>query len=207
MHSENISDENAKKVLGKLDGILVAPGFGDRGIEGKICAVKYARENNIPFLGICLGMQCSVIEYARNVLNLKDAHSTEINDKTSNPVIDIMEEQKRITNKGGTMRLGSYPCSLTKDSKSYDCYQDVAIEERHRHRYEFNNDYKNQFEENGMAATGINPESKLVEIVEIPSHPWFVGVQFHPEYKSTVAHPQPLFVGFIAAAIKKAQEK
>ncbi len=207
LHSENISDENAKKVLGKLDGILVAPGFGDRGIEGKICAVKYARENNIPFLGICLGMQCSVIEYARNVLNLKDAHSTEINDKTSNPVIDIMEEQKKITNKGGTMRLGSYPCSLTKDSKSYDCYQDVAIEERHRHRYEFNNDYKNQFEENGMAATGINPESKLVEIVEIPSHPWFVGVQFHPEYKSSVAHPQPLFVGFIAAAIKKAQEK
>jgi CTP synthase len=207
LHSEEISDQNANKILGKLDGILVAPGFGDRGIEGKISAVKYARENNIPFLGICLGMQCSVIEYARNVLNLKEAHSTEINKHTEHPVINIMEEQKKITNKGGTMRLGAYPCSISEDSKSFDCYQEKVIEERHRHRFEFNNDYKTKFEENGMVATGINPNSNLVEIVEIPSHPWFVGVQFHPEYKSSVAHPQPLFVGFIEAAINQAQAK
>jgi CTP synthase len=207
LHSENITDDNSQEFLGKLDGIVVAPGFGDRGIEGKISAVKYARENNIPFLGICLGMQCSVIEYARNVLNLKDAHSTEINNSTSNPVIDIMENQKKITNKGGTMRLGSYPCLISKDSKSYNCYEELEIEERHRHRYEFNNRFKKQFEEHGMVATGINPNSNLVEIVEIPNHPWFVGVQFHPEYQSSVAHPQPLFVGFIAEAIKQAQEK
>lgn len=201
IHSESITDENVAKKLSHLDGVLVAPGFGGRGIEGKISAIKYVREKEIPFLGICLGMQCAVIEYARNVLGLKDAHSTEMNQDTQHPVIDIMEHQKSITNKGGTMRLGSYPCHLEKDSLALAAYSQEDIQERHRHRYEFNNDFQSLFEANGMRMTGINPESKLIEIVEIPSHPWFVGVQFHPEYKSTVEEPHPLFIGFVEAAL------
>jgi CTP synthase len=207
IHSENINESSSAQILGKLDGILVAPGFGDRGIEGKILAVNYARTNNIPFFGICLGMQCAVIEFGRNVLQLENANSTEINTDTPHPVINIMEEQKKITDKGGTMRLGSYPCKLEKDSKAHDCYGKETIEERHRHRFEFNNDYLTQFQDKGMKATGVNPNSNLVEIVEIPSHPFFVGVQFHPEYKSTVTNPQPLFVGFVAAAINYSKSK
>lgn len=201
IHSEEINSENASEKLKDFHGLLVAPGFGDRGIEGKIESIRYARENNLPFLGICLGMQCAVIEFARNVLNLENAHTTEINPDTKHPVIDIMEHQKEILNKGGTMRLGAYTCQLENDSKAFDCYQKSEIEERHRHRFEFNNEYKSQLEKNGMSTTGINPESSLVEIIEIDQHPWFVGVQFHPEYKSTVAKPQPLFVGFIKAAL------
>ena len=201
IQSETINPSNVEEKLGKFHGILVAPGFGDRGIEGKIEAVNYARTKKVPFFGICLGMQCAVIEYSRNVLKLKDAHTTEINSDTSNPVIDLMEHQKVITDKGGTMRLGAYACQLDKNSKTFDCYQKETIEERHRHRYEFNNDYKEKLESAGMQTTGINPDSKLVEIIEIEQHPWFVGVQFHPEYKSTVACPQPLFVGFVGAAI------
>ena len=207
IHSENIKDENASAKLGTLDGIMVAPGFGDRGIDGKIATVKYARENQVPFFGICLGMQCAVIEFARNVLNETDAHSTEINSETAFPVIDIMDEQKKVINKGGTMRLGAYPCEITKNSIAHQCYNSVNISERHRHRFEFNNLYKQRFEESGLTATGINPESKLVEIIEIPTHPWFVGVQFHPEYKSTVAHPHPLFVGFVNASLKYSEQK
>ena len=201
LQSEDITASNAHKKLSPYHGILVAPGFGDRGIEGKIEAVKYARTENVPFFGICLGMQCAVVEYARNVLNLADAHTTEINPISSNPVIDLMEHQKKVTDKGGTMRLGSYPCKLDEHSKAFECYNKADIKERHRHRYEFNNDYKTKLEAAGMKTTGINPESNLVEIIEIAKHPWFVGVQFHPEYKSTVANPQPLFVGFINAAI------
>ena len=207
IHSEEVDAKNAQKTLGDLDGILVAPGFGDRGIDGKLVAVRYARENNIPFLGICLGMQCAVIEYGRNVLNLENAHSAEINPKTAHPVIDIMEEQKSITEKGGTMRLGAYPCSLKEGSLAHRVYGQDNIIERHRHRFEFNNKYKEQYENGGMKASGINPDSNLVEIVEIPEHPFFIGVQFHPEYKSTVAHPQPLFVEFVRAALKHAQTK
>jgi CTP synthase len=207
IHSEEVDAKNAQKTLGDLDGILVAPGFGDRGIDGKLVAVRYARENNIPFLGICLGMQCAVIEYGRNVLNLENAHSAEINPKTAHPVIDIMEEQKSITEKGGTMRLGAYPCSLKEGSLAHRVYGQDNIIERHRHRFEFNNKYKEQYENGGMKASGINPDSNLVEIVEIPEHPFFIGVQFHPEYKSTVAHPQPLFVEFVGAALKYAQTK
>jgi CTP synthase len=201
LHSEKISEKNVSIKLDGLKGILVAPGFGERGIEGKIAAIKYARENKLPFLGICLGMQCAVIEFARNVLGLEGAHSTEVNPKTSFPVIDKMNTQKGITNKGGTMRLGAYPCKLKKGSKIFDVYGKEMISERHRHRYEFNNQYLEQFEEAGMKATGINPENGLVEIIEIPDHPWFIGVQFHPEYKSTVAQPHPLFIEFIKAAV------
>ena len=201
IHSEFIDKNNVKEKLQHLDGILVAPGFGERGIEGKITAITYARENKIPFLGICLGMQCAVIEFARNVLQFADAHSTEINPKTSYPVIDIMEEQKKIAGMGGTMRLGAYPCSLKKDSNTFDAYGQEDISERHRHRYEFNNDYLADFEKAGLMAVGVNKTQNLVEIVEIPSHPWFVGVQFHPEYKSTVAKNHPLFVAFVKAAI------
>ncbi len=201
IHSEKLNRENIQEELEGLDGILVAPGFGSRGISGKIKAVKFARENNIPFLGICLGMQCAVIEFARNVLGLKDAHTTEIAEDTKHPVISMMEEQKNISNMGGTMRLGAYKCELIPNSNAAIAYNTEKINERHRHRYEFNNDYLQQFEENGMIATGKNPESGLVEVVEIPEHPWFVGAQFHPEYKSTVAKPHPLFVGFIKASL------
>ena len=184
-----------------MSGVLVAPGFGIRGVEGKIEAVRYARENNIPFLGICLGMQSAVIEFARNVLGLKDAHSSELV-QTKTPVIDLMEEQKDITAKGGTMRLGAYPCSLKKGTKAYEAYGSELISERHRHRYEFNGDYLAQFEAAGMIASGVNPDTGLVEVVELVNHPWFVASQYHPEYKSTVASPAPLFVAFVAAALK-----
>ena len=201
IHSEFIDEKNAKEKLQHLDGILVAPGFGGRGIEGKITAITYARENNIPFLGICLGMQCAVIEFARNVMQFTNAHSTEIDKNTPYPVIDIMEEQKKIAGMGGTMRLGAYPCTLEKKSKVFDAYGTKEIAERHRHRYEFNNVYLADFEKAGMKATGVNKNQNLVEIVELTSHPWFVGVQFHPEYKSTVAKNHPLFVAFVKAAI------
>lgn len=201
IHSEELENGNVEKKLKGLDGLLVAPGFGERGIEGKIDAVKYARENNIPFLGICLGMQMAVIEYARNVVGLKEANSTEMNENTAHPVINLMEEQKEITNMGGTMRLGAWDCTLETESKAYAAYQNNNISERHRHRYEFNSDYKTQIESAGMKATGINPKTGLVEVVEIPTHPWFVGVQYHPEYKSTVLNPHPLFLSFIEAAI------
>ncbi len=202
LHSEKLTKENIEKKLKSFDGVLVAPGFGHRGIEGKIDAVQFVRENNIPFLGICLGMQCAVIEFARNVLNMKDANSVEMHPNTPFPVIDLMEEQKSIINLGGTMRLGAYDCKLDKKSVFYKFYKTVNIKERHRHRYEFNNKYLKQFEESGMKATGINPDSGLVEIVEIPEHKWFAGVQFHPEYKSTVLKPHPVFISFLNACIK-----
>ena len=202
INAEELKEKNINDQLQNLNGVLVAPGFGDRGIEGKINAIQFVRENNIPFLGICLGMQCAVIEYARNVLNMIDANSTEMNSKTKYPVIDIMENQHKVENKGGTMRLGSYNCTLNKNSNSYKAYQNINIQERHRHRYEFNNSYLNDFNNSGMNCVGENPENKLIEIVEIPSHPWFVGVQFHPEYSSTVLKPHPLFSGFIDACIK-----
>ena len=207
VHSEYINSDNAKLKLSHLDGILVAPGFGERGIEGKIDAVKYVRENNVPFFGICLGMQMAVIEFARNVLNIADANSTEMNAATKNPVIDLMEEQKSITDKGGTMRLGAWACDLKMGSVVRDIYKTETISERHRHRYEFNSNYKAQIEAAGMVATGLNPETGLVEIVEIPEHPWFVGVQYHPEYKSTVANPHPLFVAFVKAALNNHKRK
>lgn len=196
------TDEIVAEKLKNLDGILVAPGFGERGLEGKIKAVKYVRENKIPFFGICLGMQCAVIEFARNVLNLPDASTTELNSNSPNPVIDFMEDQKTIVNKGGTMRLGSYPCKIEKNSLAYQIYGKSLINERHRHRYEFNNKYLDAFNKAGLVATGINPETSLVEIVELRNHPWFVGVQFHPELKSTVMSPQPIFVAFVKAALE-----
>jgi len=207
IHSEYLNKDNIKEKLSHLDGVLVAPGFGERGIEGKIDAVKYVRENNIPFLGVCLGMQIAVIEYARNVLGLEGANSTEMNKKTPYPVIDLMEEQKAITNKGGTMRLGAWTCELKEDSIVSQVYNKANIKERHRHRYEYNNQYKEQLEAVGMKATGLNPETGLVEIIEIPKHTWFVGVQYHPEYKSTVSNPHPLFVAFIKAALKYSLKK
>jgi len=208
VHSEFITDENVAEKLGSLDGLLVAPGFGHRGVEGKIIAVKYARENKLPFFGICLGMQMAVIEYARHVLGWKDAHSTEMDVHTSHPVIDLMEEQKKVTIKGGTMRLGAYPCALKEGSLASQIYNGQAeISERHRHRWEFNNAYLRQFEDAGMVPSGTNPESGLVEIVELPSHPFFIGVQYHPELKSTVENPQPIFVHFIGAAREFAEAK
>jgi CTP synthase len=207
IHSEHIDASNISQLLSNLDGVLVAPGFGERGIEGKIEAVRYARENDLPFLGICLGMQMAVIEYSRNVLGLQDANSTEMNDKTLHPVIDLMEDQKSITEKGGTMRLGAWKCELREDSIVGKVYNTKTIAERHRHRYEYNNKYRDQLEKAGMMATGINPDTGLVEIIEIPTHPWFVGVQYHPEYKSTVASPHPLFVAFVGAAHAHAGKK
>ncbi len=201
VHSEFITEENVAEKLGNLDGLLVTPGFGHRGVEGKIIAVKYARENKLPFFGICLGMQMAVIEYARNVLGLTDAHSTEMNVHTPYPVIDLMEEQKKVTAKGGTMRLGSYPCTLKEGSLASKIYGGKSeITERHRHRWEFNNAYLQQMEQAGLVASGSNPESGLVEIIELPTHPFFFGVQYHPELKSTVENPQPIFVHFIKAA-------
>ncbi len=201
IHSEKIDEKNAPDRLQGLQGVIVAPGFGDRGIEGKIATIKYVRENNIPFLGICLGMQCAVIEFARNVLGFKDAHSTEMNPETKHPVIDMMAEQKGITAKGGTMRLGEYACTLVKGTRAAAVYGKSKIGERHRHRYEFNNKFLKRFEDAGMIASGINPDKELVEIVELKNHPWFIGVQFHPEYKSTVENPHPLFVRFIKASM------
>jgi CTP synthase len=202
IHSEYIDSDNVAEKLSGVDGILVAPGFGERGIEGKIEAVRYARENNLPFFGICLGMQMAVIEYSRNVLGLKDANSTEMNANTANPVIDLMEDQKTITDKGGTMRLGAWKCDLKEGSLAQKIYGKTQIEERHRHRYEYNNKYATQLENAGLISSGINPDTGLVEIVEIKNHPFFIGVQYHPEYKSTVANPQPIFVSFVAAMVK-----
>jgi len=207
IHSEHLTKENVGKRLAHLHGVLVAPGFGERGIEGKIEAVRYVREHNIPFFGVCLGMQMAVIEFARNVLGLTDANSTEMNPDTSNPVIDLMESQKHVTNKGGTMRLGAWDCTLKEGSRVKGIYKTDSIKERHRHRYEFNNTYKDQIEAAGMKATGFNPETNLVEIIEIPGHNWFVGVQYHPEYRSTVANPHPLFVDFVKAALNYKKEK
>lgn len=205
--SEELHHDNIEPKLQELDGILVAPGFGERGFEGKIETVKYAREQKIPFFGICLGMQVAVIEFARNVLGLENANSTEMDPNTPHPVIALMEEQKKIDQMGGTMRLGSYACDLKKGSKSAIAYGKTKIHERHRHRYEFNNDYLGQLENKGMIAAGKNPETGLIEIIELKNHPWFVGVQFHPEYKSTVLTPQPLFVRFIQAAIDNKKVK
>ncbi len=201
IHSEEITEENVISRLSGFNGILVAPGFGSRGIEGKILTAKYARENNIPFFGICLGMQCAVIEFARNILHLDGAHSTEINHKTRYPVIDLMEEQKSIIDKGGTMRLGGYKCVINKESRAFEAYCRDEIVERHRHRYEFNDKFYEDFKSNGMVPVGVNPDSNLVEIIEIPAHKWFIGVQFHPEYSSTVLNPHPLFVSFVKACI------
>lgn len=202
IHSETITESNVAEKLGELDGILVAPGFGERGIEGKIQAIRYARTEKVPFFGICLGMQCAVVEYARHVLGWSEAASVEMHATTSYPVIDIMEEQKQIKNMGGTMRLGAYPCTLEKDSKAHKAYGSIKISERHRHRYEFNNKYLKDFEEAGLHAMGINPDTGLVEVVEMKEHPWFVGVQYHPELKSTVENPHPLFVHFIKASLE-----
>lgn len=207
IHSEFITEENVAEKLEGLDGLLVAPGFGSRGIEGKIIAVKYAREQGLPFFGICLGMQMAVIEYGRNVIGLKDAHSTEMDANTTNPVINLMEEQKKIKMMGGTMRLGSYPCDIKENTLAHQIYGQLNITERHRHRYEFNNDYLDIYEKAGMIASGKNPETGLVEIVELPQHPFFIGVQYHPELKSTVEEPAPLFIHFIAAAKKYNETK
>ena len=204
VHSEQLENDEGglERKLSELHGVLVAPGFGERGIEGKVRAVRYVRENGIPFFGICLGMQCAVVEFARNVLKLEGAASTEVDRKAVHPVIDLMPDQKKITKKGGTMRLGAYACDLRRHSVAAKAYKSLKIHERHRHRYEFNNEYLEAFEKGGMIPSGMNPESKLVEIVELKDHPWFVGVQFHPELKSTVETPHPLFVAFVAACLR-----
>lgn len=207
VHSEFITDENVHEKLKDLDGLLVAPGFGARGVEGKIIAVKYSRENKLPFFGICLGMQMAVIEFARNVLGWKDAHSTEMDTATSHPVIALMEEQKKVKKKGGTMRLGAYPCHIEDDTLAYEIYGSNDISERHRHRWEFNNNYLSDFENAGLKPSGKNPATGLVEIVELPDHPHFIGVQYHPELKSTVEEPHPLFVSFVKAANEYAENK
>ncbi|WP_315022627.1 CTP synthase, partial [Capnocytophaga leadbetteri] len=207
IHSEHINEENIEAKLGHLDAVLVAPGFGGRGIEGKIKAIEYVREHNIPFLGICLGMQMAVIEFARHIAGLKGANSTEMDEHTPYPVISLMESQKQITHKGGTMRLGAWACELTKGSKIYEAYGKEQISERHRHRYEFNSDYRETLEKAGLQCTGVNPDTGLVEVVELPTHPWFVGVQYHPEYKSTVANPHPLFIAFVKAALDNKLKK
>ena len=207
VHSEHLNDDNAAELLGRADGILVAPGFGERGLEGKISATKYAREHNVPFFGICLGMQMCVVEFARHVLGWNDACSTEVTTKTEHPVIDLMEDQKSTTIKGGTMRLGAYDCELKKGSRIHDIYGSSLISERHRHRYEFNSDFLPEFEKAGMVASGRNPQTGLVEVMEIPAHPFFVGVQFHPEFKSTPEHPQPIFTAFVKAAMETRKSK
>lgn len=201
IHSDGLTDDNIAETFKNLKGVLVAPGFGNRGIEGKITAIKYAREHNIPFFGICLGMQCAVIEFARHVLHLKDAHSREMDPNTSAPVIDLLEDQKNISHMGGTMRLGSYPCKITEGTLAHRIYGQININERHRHRYEFNNAYTQLYKDAGMVLSGLNPDADLAEIVEIPTHPFFIGVQFHPEYKSTVENPHPLFVNFVKACL------
>ena len=201
IHSSEMEGENVSQQLSKMDGIIVAPGFGSRAVEGKVNAVKFARENRVPFLGICLGMQCAVIEFARNVIGFKEAHSTEINSDTPYPVISMMEEQKQLKNLGGTMRLGAYDCHVEKDSLLHKIYENDVISERHRHRYEFNNKYVKDFEENGIVFSGKNKANNLMETFEIPDHPWFIGVQYHPEYKSRVVNPHPLFINFIKAAL------
>ena len=203
IHSEEISEKTIINIFSKLDGILVAPGFGERGIEGKILSIKYARENNLPFLGICLGMQMAVIEFARNVIGLKDANSTEMSKSTKNPVISLMNDQLNVDEKGGTMRLGSWKCKLKKNSLAYSIYKKDLVSERHRHRYELNFKYNEKLNKLGMISSGTNPKTGLVEIIEIPSHSWFIGVQFHPEYQSTVKNPHPIFVSFVSACFKK----
>ncbi len=207
IHSESITTENVAEKLKNLDGVLVAPGFGSRGIDGKVEAIKFVRESGIPFFGICLGMQCAVVEFGRNVLGMELAQSTEMDEHTKFPVISMMEEQKKIKNKGGTMRLGSYSCDLKKGSKAAAIYNKSRINERHRHRYEFNNKYLEQFEQAGMIASGINPENNLVEIIELKNHPFFIAGQFHPELKSTVDNPHPLFVNFVAASLNHSKKK
>jgi len=207
VHSETITEDNVAEKLSKLDGLLVAPGFGNRGVEGKITAVKYARENNLPFFGICLGMQMAVIEYARNVLGWADANSTEMVKETKHPVIDLMEAQKDVTNKGGTMRLGAYPCTIKEKTLAHEIYGTTEISERHRHRWEFNNKFIGDFEKAGLIPSGKNPATGLVEIVELPNHPFFIGVQYHPELKSTVENPQPIFVHFVKAAKAFAEKR
>ncbi len=208
--AESINEHNVAEKLKRICGVLVAPGFGERGLEGKLAAIRYVRENNIPFFGICLGMQCAVVEFGRNVLKLKNANSYEMDPKTKHPVIHLMEEQKKVKNMGGTMRLGAYDCEIKKGTKAASIYGKLKISERHRHRYEFNNDYLTQYEAAGMIASGINPMNNLVEIVELKNHPFFVAGQFHPELKSTVANPHPLFVSFVAASLahsKAAKQK
>lgn len=208
IHSEKINESNVDALLSSLDGVIIAPGFGQRGIEGKFIALKWCREHDVPTFGICLGMQCMVIEFARNVLGLHDANSTEMDPKTPNNVIDLMEEQKSISNMGGTMRLGAYKCNLKPGSKVSTAYNgNNEIEERHRHRFEFNNSYRKLFEDAGMKCVGENPETRLVEVIEIPEKRWFIGTQYHPEYSSTVLHPNPIFIDFISAAIKYGEEK
>ena len=207
INSEKLFNNNVEEKLKNMDGIVICPGFGQRGIEGKIVAAKYCREHNIPTFGICLGMQMMVVEYARDVLGYEDANSVEMDEKTQHNVIDLMEEQKNITNLGGTMRLGAYKCVLDENSLVYNAYKVKEIEERHRHRYEFNNTYRKEFEQAGMKCVGVNPETNLVEIVEVPSLSWYVGTQFHPEYSSTVLHPHPLFLNFIKAVIANKSEK
>ena len=203
VHAEKINDDNAEELLGRMDGILVAPGFGERGLEGKISAVRYARENGIPFFGICLGMQMAVVEFARHILGYEDAASTEVNPGTTHPVIDLMEEQKSLTVKGGTMRLGAYKCQLVKDTLAYSIYGQEMISERHRHRYEFNDKYLEAMQKAGLKVSGFNPDTNLVEIIELPSHPFFIATQFHPELKSTPERPQPIFVRFVQAAMQR----
>lgn len=200
IHSEDINRENVSRLLGPLDGILVAPGFGERGVDGKIISANYARKGDIPFLGICLGMQVAIIEYARNELGIEDANSTEFNKETPNPVIDMMAEQKKVKQMGGTMRLGAYECMITRDTLAHEAYQKNRISERHRHRYEFNNSYKEQFENSGVVMAGVNPDTELVEMIELSNHPFFMGTQFHPEYRTTVENPHPVFEAFVKAA-------
>jgi CTP synthase len=207
VNSEKLTDDNVEEALKGMAGVMIGPGFGQRGIEGKFVALKYTRTHDIPTFGICLGMQCIAIEFARNVLGYADANSREMDEKTPHNVIDIMEEQKSITNMGGTMRLGAYECRLLKGSKAYEAYGKEHIQERHRHRYEFNNEYRAQYEAAGMKCTGINPESDLVEIVEVPALKWYVGTQFHPEYSSTVLNPHPLFLSFIKASLENKNSK
>ena len=207
IHSEKLNDSNAGAQLGGLDGVIIAPGFGSRGIDGKFAALTWAREHDVPTFGICLGMQCMVIEFARDVLGLEDANSTEMDTKTPYNVIDLMEEQKSISNMGGTMRLGAYKCSLLPDSIAARAYGSTEVSERHRHRFEFNSDFREQFENAGMRCVGTNPGTGLVEVVEIPGKRWFVGTQYHPEYTSTVLHPNPLFLSFVKAAIAYSEEK
>ena len=200
--SETVTEENVHEILSDVTGILVPGGFGDRGINGKIIAIKYARENRIPFLGLCLGMQLSIVEYARNVLGYEDAHSVELNPQTTHPVIHLMPDQDGIEDIGGTLRLGSYPCVLDKTSKAYEVYGEETIHERHRHRYEVNNDYRNVLTEHGVKLSGISPDGRIVEMIEIEEHPWFVATQAHPELKSRPNRPHPLFKGFVRAAVE-----
>ena len=201
--SETVTDDNAAEVFGDVQGILVPGGFGTRGVEGKISAIRYARENNIPFLGLCLGMQMSIVEFARNVIGFNDAHSVELDPNTTHPVISLMPDQNGIEDIGGTLRLGAYPCVLDKTSKAYELYGEETISERHRHRYEVNNDYRTALTEAGMKLSGLSPDGRIVEMVELPNHPWFIATQAHPELKSRPNRPHPLFKGFIEAACKQ----